>query len=106
MIVPIGREEIPISQGCSGNEGHRAGMRELSGLAKGRVWLPLVHLATYVPPSVLRPPFRPVTSRMHNPAHPGEVLREYLPDGVTVTEAARRPEPDRWEPDFRRRKAS
>lgn len=29
-------------------------------------------------------------SRMHNPAHPGEVLREYLPDGVTVTEAARR----------------
>lgn len=27
---------------------------------------------------------------MHNPAHPGEVLREYLPDGVTVTEAARR----------------
>lgn len=31
-----------------------------------------------------------VTSRMHNPAHPGEVLREFLPDGVTVTEAARR----------------
>ncbi|MFQ6023116.1 MAG: HigA family addiction module antitoxin [Acidiferrobacterales bacterium] len=29
-------------------------------------------------------------SRMHNPAHPGEVLREYLPDGMTVTEAARR----------------
>lgn len=27
-------------------------------------------------------------SRMHNPAHPGEVLREYLPAGVTVTEAA------------------
>ena len=27
-------------------------------------------------------------SRMHNPAHPGEVLREYLPEGVTVTEAA------------------
>jgi addiction module HigA family antidote len=27
---------------------------------------------------------------MHNPAHPGEVLREYLPDGLAVTEAARR----------------
>jgi addiction module HigA family antidote len=27
---------------------------------------------------------------MHNPAHPGEVLREYLPEGMTVTEAARR----------------
>lgn len=27
-------------------------------------------------------------SRMHNPAHPGEVLREYLPEGVTVTQAA------------------
>jgi len=27
-------------------------------------------------------------SRMHNPAHPGEVLREYLPVEVTVTEAA------------------
>ncbi|KIP87328.1 XRE family transcriptional regulator [Stenotrophomonas maltophilia] len=26
-------------------------------------------------------------SRMHNPAHPGEVLREYLGD-LTVTEAA------------------
>ena len=29
-------------------------------------------------------------SRMHNPAHPGEVLREYLPDGMTVGEAAAR----------------
>ncbi len=29
-------------------------------------------------------------SRMHNPAHPGEVLREYLPEDVTVTEAAQR----------------
>ncbi len=28
-------------------------------------------------------------SRMHNPAHPGEVLREYLPKDVTVTNAAR-----------------
>jgi addiction module HigA family antidote len=27
---------------------------------------------------------------MHNPAHPGEVLREYLPEDMTVTEAARR----------------
>ncbi len=27
-------------------------------------------------------------SRMHNPAHPGEVLREWLPEGMTVTEAA------------------
>jgi addiction module HigA family antidote len=25
---------------------------------------------------------------MHNPAHPGEVLREWLPDGMTVTMAA------------------
>ena len=27
---------------------------------------------------------------MHNPAHPGEVLREYFPEGMSVTEAARR----------------
>jgi len=27
---------------------------------------------------------------MHNPAHPGEVLREYLPEGLAVTEAAKR----------------
>lgn len=29
-------------------------------------------------------------SRMHNPAHPGEVLREYLPEEISVTEAAGR----------------
>lgn len=29
-------------------------------------------------------------SRMHNPAHPGEVLREYLPKNLPVTEAASR----------------
>ena len=29
-------------------------------------------------------------SRMHNPAHPGEVLREYFPDTLGVTEAAKR----------------
>ena len=29
-------------------------------------------------------------SHMHDPAHPGEVLREYLPEGMSVTEAARR----------------
>jgi len=28
-------------------------------------------------------------SRMHNPAHPGEVLQDWL-DGVSVTEAARK----------------
>lgn len=27
-------------------------------------------------------------SRMHDPAHPGEVLREWIPEGMTVTEAA------------------
>lgn len=27
-------------------------------------------------------------SRMHNPAHPGQVLREWLPEGMTVTQAA------------------
>ena len=27
---------------------------------------------------------------MHNPAHPGEVLREYLPADLAVTEAAKR----------------
>lgn len=27
-------------------------------------------------------------SRMHNPPHPGEVLREWLPEGMTVTSAA------------------
>lgn len=29
-------------------------------------------------------------SRMHNPAHPGEVLREFLPTGLSVSETARR----------------
>jgi antitoxin HigA-1 len=29
-------------------------------------------------------------ARMHNPAHPGEVLREYLPETVSVTDAAAR----------------
>lgn len=28
-------------------------------------------------------------SNMHNPAHPGEVLREWLPDEMTVTQAAK-----------------
>lgn len=28
--------------------------------------------------------------RMHNPAHPGEVLREYLPKTLGVTESAKR----------------
>ena len=28
-------------------------------------------------------------SRMHSPAHPGEVLREWLPEGMTVTKAAK-----------------
>lgn len=27
---------------------------------------------------------------MYNPAHPGEVLREYLPENMSVTEAAER----------------
>ena len=27
---------------------------------------------------------------MHNPAHPGEVLREYLPDNMSVTDIAQR----------------
>ena len=27
---------------------------------------------------------------MHNPAHPGELLREYFPEGMSVTEAAKR----------------
>lgn len=26
--------------------------------------------------------------RMHNPPHPGELLREWLPEGMTVTQAA------------------
>ena len=25
---------------------------------------------------------------MHDPAHPGQVLREWLPEGMTVTQAA------------------
>jgi addiction module HigA family antidote len=29
-------------------------------------------------------------SRMFNPPHPGEVLQEYLPEGVSVTEAAQK----------------
>jgi len=31
----------------------------------------------------------PVMSEMHNPAHPGEVLREYLPEDMSVTDAAK-----------------
>lgn len=27
-------------------------------------------------------------SRMHNPSHPGEVLKEWIPQGMTVTAAA------------------
>jgi addiction module HigA family antidote len=27
---------------------------------------------------------------MHNPAHPGEVLREFLPESLSVSETARR----------------
>lgn len=27
-------------------------------------------------------------SRMHNPPHPGEVLREWIPEGMTVSAAA------------------
>lgn len=29
-------------------------------------------------------------TRMHNPAHPGEVLREFLPEDMSVTETAQR----------------
>lgn len=29
-------------------------------------------------------------TRMHNPAHPGEVLREFFPEGMTVKDAADR----------------
>jgi antitoxin HigA-1 len=29
-------------------------------------------------------------SRMYNPPHPGEVLQEYLPAGLSVTEAAQK----------------
>ena len=28
--------------------------------------------------------------RMHNPPHPGEVLREFLPEGMTIENVARR----------------
>lgn len=28
--------------------------------------------------------------RMHNPPHPGEVLREFLPDDMTIEKVARR----------------
>lgn len=29
-------------------------------------------------------------SRMYNPAHPGEVLREFLPEGMSISEVAKR----------------
>jgi len=29
-------------------------------------------------------------TRMHNPAHPGEVLREFLPPGISIDEVAAR----------------
>ncbi len=31
-----------------------------------------------------------VMARMHNPPHPGEILREYLPEGMTVEAFAQR----------------
>jgi addiction module HigA family antidote len=31
-----------------------------------------------------------MTTAMHNPAHPGEVLREFLPEGMTIGEVASR----------------
>lgn len=32
----------------------------------------------------------PAMPNMHNPAHPGQVLREYLPENISVTEASAR----------------
>lgn len=29
-------------------------------------------------------------ARMHNPPHPGEMLREFLPEGLTIEEIAKR----------------
>lgn len=29
-------------------------------------------------------------ARMHNPPHPGEMLREFLPEGMTIDEVAKR----------------
>ncbi len=29
-------------------------------------------------------------SRMYNPAHPGEVLRDFLPEGLSISDAAKR----------------
>lgn len=29
-------------------------------------------------------------ARMYNPPHPGEILREFLPEGLTIEEVARR----------------
>lgn len=29
-------------------------------------------------------------ARMHNPAHPGELLREFLPEGLTIEDVAKR----------------
>ena len=30
-----------------------------------------------------------MTKKMHNPAHPGEILREFIPEGMSVTEVAK-----------------
>ncbi len=37
----------------------------------------------------LQPDSNPIMSSIRNPAHPGEVLREWLPEGMTVTQAAK-----------------
>ncbi len=29
-------------------------------------------------------------SRMYNPAHPGEVLREFMPEGLSISDTAKR----------------
>jgi len=33
---------------------------------------------------------KPTMNTMHNPAHPGEVLRAYLPQNISVTDMAQR----------------
>jgi len=37
-------------------------------------------------------------SIMHNPAHPREVLREYLPEGVSIGEVAKRQDSKPFDP--------
>jgi addiction module HigA family antidote len=66
--VEVRREKAALFQWVKVAPGNRCGISGLPRLSLGRRFM----------------------SSTHNPAHPGEVLREYLPEGLGVSDAAKR----------------